>query len=290
MTTRIGPAILSLLLAAAALTAGGRQRRRGGERLRRVLLAGLVAIAAAASTACSARAACASPPGAEPIPKDAGVPAAESLHLIVVSDGSTDSLLLEWTGAPAHVTRWQYRRTTWNQEKSVQNPWGDWTYVPGSEASTRCHRLTGLSSSTGHRFEVRAVSGTSEGEASNRAHGITHTPGEHPQMNPGNIVEGDGRTEWEVHALRFVITIPDGVRMEAGGAMIDGGPGWQTAIPLYLHHAYGDGWGGLLLSRDGWVFKRYVAPPAPGVAHSAAAARDVAVLLDQIVASVRVLE
>lgn len=46
------------------------------------------------------------------------------------------------------------------------------------------------------------MSGTSEGEASNRAHGITHTPGEHPQMNPGNIVEGDGRTEWEVHALR----------------------------------------------------------------------------------------
>ena len=48
------------------------------------------------------------------------------------------------------------------------------------------------------------------------AYGLTHTPGEYPRLGPDTIAEGDGRTEWRVHALGFVITIPDGVRLEAG--------------------------------------------------------------------------
>ena len=53
------------------------------------------------------------------------------LSLIVVSDGSIDSLLLEWTGGPQDASKWQYRRTTWNQKKHVQDPWGCWTDAPG---------------------------------------------------------------------------------------------------------------------------------------------------------------
>ncbi len=209
----------------------------------------------------------------------------EPLSLIVVSDGSHDSLLLEWTGGPANATKWQYRQTRWNTAKWLQDPWGAWTDIPGSDAATHSFRLTGLSSSTGHRFEVRAVLGTSEGQASNRAHGLTHAAGEYPTMNPEKIVEGDGRTEWRVHELGFVITIPDGVRMEAGFARVkaDG----VTSIPVWVVDPYA---GAISLSRTGHVLVRYVVPQAAGAQSADAAAtssRDVGALLDKIIASLR---
>ena len=40
--------------------------------------------------------------------------------LIVVSDGSHDSLLLEWAGGPANATGWQYRQRRWeNMQPAV---------------------------------------------------------------------------------------------------------------------------------------------------------------------------
>ncbi len=131
--------------------------------------------------------------------------------LIVVSDGSPDSLLLEWVGGPDDVTRWQYRRTTWNSGEARQNPWGPWTDIPGSDSATRAYRLTGLRSNTGHRFEVRAVAGGVEGVPSNLEGGITHRPGERPLIYVGKVVEGDGRTEWQLGS--FIFTIPEGLRL-----------------------------------------------------------------------------
>ena len=32
------------------------------------------------------------------------------------------------------------------------------------------------------------------------------------------IVEGDGTTRWRVHSTRWTITIPDGMRIRAGGS------------------------------------------------------------------------
>ena len=209
------------------------------------------------------------------------VAASGPLSLIVVSDGSTNSLLLEWTGGPASASKWQYRRTTWNQKKSVPNPWGNWTDIPGSNASTRSYRLSGLSSDTGHRFEVRAVVGTTAGAASNRGHGITHVSGEYPQINPDKIVEGDGRTEWRVADLGFVITIPDGVRLEGGwGATPAGG---QPSIDVWVVEPY---LAGILFSYDGHVLNRHVVvPQGPDSAATDTSAADA--LLDKIISSLR---
>ena len=134
--------------------------------------------------------------------------------LIVVSDGSPDSLVLEWVGGPDDATGWQYRRTVWNTGESRQEPWGPWTDIPGSHAATRAFRLAGLSSDTGHRFEIRAVAGGAEGVPSNLEGGITHRPGERPLIYAGRIVEGDGRTEWQLGA--FIFTIPEGMRLVGG--------------------------------------------------------------------------
>ncbi len=134
--------------------------------------------------------------------------------LIVVSDGSPDSLLLEWAGGPDNATGWQYRRTTWNSGESRRNPWGPWTDVPGSDSATRAFRVADLRSDTGHRFEVRAVAGGVEGVPSNLEGGITHGVGERPLIYAGEVVEGDGRTEWQLGS--FIFTIPDGMRLVGG--------------------------------------------------------------------------
>ena len=218
-------------------------------------------------------------------PPSATIAPAAALTLIVVSDGATDELLLEWTGGPANATKWQYRRATWNQKKSVPNPWGDWTDIPGSNASTRSYLLTGLSSDTGHRFEVRAVAGTTAGVASNRADGITYIPGEYPEIGPGKILEGDGRTEWRVAALNFVITIPDGVRIKGGRGMTPAGM-HQPAITMSVVAPYR---AGLLFSYDGDVLNRHI--PVPEGSDSAATdMRAAEALLDKIVKSLRRLD
>ncbi len=134
--------------------------------------------------------------------------------LIVVSDGSPDSLVLEWVGGPDNATGWQYRTATWNSDESRRDPWGPWTDVPGSDSATRAYRLTGLSSDTGHRFELRAITGGTEGVPSNLEGGITHKPGERPLIYAGKVVEGDGRTEWQLGS--FIFTIPDGLRLVGG--------------------------------------------------------------------------
>ena len=59
----------------------------------------------------------------------------EPLSLIVVSDGSHDSLLLEWTGGPANATKWQYRQRRWENVQPLA--WEAWTDVPGSGAGVR---------------------------------------------------------------------------------------------------------------------------------------------------------
>ncbi len=141
--------------------------------------------------------------------------------LIVVSDGSPDSLVLEWVGGPDNVTKWQYRRTTWNSGESRQNPWGPWTDIPGSDSAARAFRLTGLRSDTGHRFEVRAVSDGAEGGPSNLEGGITPRIGERPLIYAGEIAQGDGRTEWQLGS--FVFTIPEGMRLVGGLSWASGG-------------------------------------------------------------------
>ena len=199
--------------------------------MRRLLFAGLAAIAAATLAACSGS----TPEAAPASTARVGGP----LSLIVVSDGSHNSMLLEWAGGPANATKWQYRLRRWENAQPLA--WTDWTDVRGGGANTRSYRLKGLQADTGYEFEVRPVVGTVAGVASlgglryHRDRGYPARASTHerniPRVFPYQIVEGDGRTQWRIGYLSFTITIPDGVRLVGGGAFISDPCPTPTAAP-----------------------------------------------------------
>lgn len=245
--------------------------------MRRLLFAGLAAIVAAALTACSG-------PAPEAAPSPTARPSAsfnKELWLIVVSDGSTDELTLEWTGGPTNATKWQYRTN-----HRINEPWGPWTDFPGSGATTRSHTFTGLESGSGHGYEVRAVLGTVPGRISNNAHGITREAGEYPSLSPNTIAEGDGVTEWRLHYLNFVVTIPKGVRVLTGLAQV--AAEHSTTIPMTVISPAGGS--GLLFDPSGHIVNRYVPPPSDGNPNASSLAADQGSVLDKIIESRRWLD
>ena len=72
--------------------------------------------------------------------------------------------------------------------------WEAWTDVPGSTASTRSRRLTGLQWRGSSYVQVRAVAGTVEGYSSEAVEGSPAFVDEHgiPTMEFGQIIEGGG--------------------------------------------------------------------------------------------------
>jgi hypothetical protein len=200
------------------------------------------------------------------------------LKLTLVSDGATDALFLEWTGGGAD--KWQYRGRTWNHEAYAFRPWGQWTDIPGSTSQTRRHRLTRLTSNTGYNIEIRPVVNGVAGASSNVAEGITHIPNQAPIIDPDQVVEGDGRTEWRLHNLAFVFVIPDGMRLRAG----KGGYGAGGASVSVFDVESGSS---LSFSGFGKEQGRTVKAPTRGVAGGTTITRNIGKLFDQIVASAR---
>ena len=203
-------------------------------------------------------------------------------QLTVVSDGSPDSLLLEWSNAPDSATRWQYRQRRW--ANSEPGAWGEWTDIPGSNADTRGYCVRGLRPDTGYDHEVRAVAGSLGGAASSPVTNGTHGRDDLPTMTSYAVVEGDGRTEWQIGSFAF--TIPDGLRMFAGVPWV--AAGGYSGTPVYVV----GGRGGLTFYHDVETVDRYIAPwPHPGTLDEddapADAPEDIGPLLDQIIASVR---
>ena len=217
----------------------------------------------------------------------------EVLHvpeLILISDGSHNALTLEWTRGPTSTTGWEYRVRTWTG--GAPDAWGSWTDVPNSTATTRTHRLTGLLVRRAYDAQVRAVAPRVQVVESNVAEGSTqHEAGTLPQISPYMIVEGDGVTRWRVHSLDWTITIPDGMRIRAGGAGAIASNG-RISLIVFDHES-----GALLrFSRVGTELEREL-PPQPQAGPRGASgasegagetepARDVGAMFDQIVASV----
>jgi len=195
-------------------------------------------------------------------------------RLIVVSDGAADTLLLEWGGGASTATKWQYRTTYWNQSEWRQEPWGAWTDIPSSDASTRSYRATGLRSYTGYFFELRAIVGPLEGLPSNIATGATqYSDSRLPEMDPNQIVEGDGTQQWRIGGLSYVITIPSGMRLKAGGGTLSSDGIFRVA----LFHLASDSW--ISLNADtGEVLERHIAPEV---------SQTVGPLFDQLIASIQ---
>ncbi len=131
-------------------------------------------------------------------------------ELAVISDGATDSFIMEWSGGPEGARHWQYRTA-----RSVNfrwEGWGAWRDVPNSGATPRSYRVTGLGSGARYDVQVRAVVDGVGGAPSDPVQVHTHAEGEYPILYGYQMVVGDGRTEWRLG--HFVITIPEGVRVE----------------------------------------------------------------------------
>ena len=208
-------------------------------------------------------------------------PRSGPLTLIVVSDGSHNSLLLEWTGGPSDATKWQYRTRMWRNDEP--QAWSPWTDIPNSDAHTRSYRLTSLSSGQPYDYELRAVRGTVAGAPSRLAEGTTQYPSPRiPIIDAGQIVEGDGRTQWRIHGLPWVITIPDGMRIRGGEATISSSGDSGVALrDVSSGSVIG------ISALTGKETERFIATSATDDAAQSAPARDVNALFDRIMASIR---
>ena len=221
-------------------------------------------------------------------------------ELTLVSRGEHDALTLEWTGGPTNVTTWQYRQRSWRDGRPLG--WGAWTDIPGPGAATRRYQLGGLTEQTGYSVELRGVVGPLTGPASDSVNASTHHRTNHPEMYPGQVVEGDGRTEWRLYRLGVLITIPAGKRLTVGqGSVAQGwvGTGDDRWLTLGQADLYDEVTGSVLvldIDTGREVSRRVVEEPAPEGSPSKGLrglsdesdAHDPNALFDQIVASVRV--
>ncbi len=222
------------------------------------------------------------------------------LSLIVVSDGSHDSLLLEWTGGPANATKWQYRQRRWENMQPLA--WEAWTDIPSSGASTYNYRVARLHPDTPYDFEVRAVVGAVAGGPSvngissplgdHPAGGTTHKQGALPGVYPLQVVEGDGRTRWRIHYLSITMTIPNDVRLVGGFGFVmtclqdrpcaDGGTDLTDLATGSV----------LTFSDEGVELNRHVVEPVTGSGAAdtqSSLGRSVHDLFDQLIDSVKVM-
>ena len=220
--------------------------------------------------------------------------------LITVATGERGELLLEWTPntemlfPTRGVTGWQYRQQFDEPEDYEygmrDDSWEAWTDVPGSTASTRSHRLTGLARGI-YYFQVRAVAGTVEGEASVAVNGAAALVDEHgiPAMEFFQIVEG-GRT-WRLGYCHTVIDIPAGTRLVLmPGSVRDDGSCWLVVI-----RNFETGSEQLVDPNDGHFLSREFVRGAEGASGAGkgargASGRDVVAIFDQIRDSARLVE
>ena len=93
--------------------------------------------------------------------------------------------------------------------------------IPGSDSTTRSHRIKGLEGGQDYIFIVRAIE-TLEGLSSGWAEGGTQHGTGIPVMTPELVVVGDGVTEWRFPEADYVVTIPEGVRVKV--------PDWRRSL------------------------------------------------------------
>ncbi len=86
-----------------------------------------------------------------------------------LAGGRAAEILLTWTIVSEDATRWQYRQRGPGEGAT----WETWTSVPGSDASTRSHRLSGLQPGQPYAFEVRPWTADGAGDASYTVEAVT---------------------------------------------------------------------------------------------------------------------
>ena len=147
----------------------------------------------------------------------------EPPKLTAVSGGGAGEIVLEWTAAGAGATGWQYRQRGPGAGRAWP-AWGAWTDVPGSDASTTIHRLTGLHVGVLHtstrldlgvpyEFEVRPLTAQGAGDPYGRALGFAPWAGlDGVPYAPGGVALEGGR-RFRVLGTRHTFTTPRGLQL-----------------------------------------------------------------------------
>ncbi|MYA19386.1 MAG: hypothetical protein F4Z25_03760 [Chloroflexi bacterium] len=128
-------------------------------------------------------------------------------RLTASAGGGAGEILLEWKTASAAGMGWQFRQ----REPRNDAAWGPWTLIPGSDAGTTSHRLTGFPPEQPYEFEVRPwiLGGASYASQASEAFALRIGPDGIPIAVPGTVLE-DGRT-FRVGDSTYTFTVPIGL-------------------------------------------------------------------------------
>ncbi len=168
--------------------------------------------------------------------RTSGVP-----KLTALAGGGAGEILLTWTIASEDATRWQYRQRGPGEGAN----WEAWTNVPGSDASTRSHRLSGLQPGQPYAFEVRPWTAGGVGDASYTVEAVTLRVGADgiPIAIFGQALEG-GHT-FRVVETAYTFTTPrrSRIALRESTQIADGSTRitWEWKMsqgPTYAHAIY----------------------------------------------------
>ena len=125
-------------------------------------------------------------------------PAAPEGFTATAGDGR---VVLAWTDPDdGSITWWEYRR------KTGDGDYGDWIFIPKSNADTTKHKVENLDNGVAHVFQVRAVNDTGNGAASDEAtatmapaapEDFTVTPGDGEVVLAWTDPDDAGIVRWE---------------------------------------------------------------------------------------------
>ncbi len=133
-------------------------------------------------------------------------------ELTVLRVAAQDVLVLGWTDEPALAASWQHR---WRASSGPETrPWGAWTDIPGSDVTTRRYRVRGLTPDREYEFQIRRHGATGD-TPSNSAFGTRYSlPRDGiPNISDGEVVIGDGFTQWRLLDSDYLVTLPARVRV-----------------------------------------------------------------------------
>ncbi len=102
-------------------------------------------------------------------------------------------VLLEW-GAPNDpaITGWEYNRRPTGGEFAKA-----WTHIPGSNAATTAHKVTGLEIGASYGFKLRAAAGSRVGKESDEATAVLPPLPARPQRLAATAGDREVLLEWE---------------------------------------------------------------------------------------------
>ncbi|MYE01874.1 MAG: hypothetical protein F4Y03_11470, partial [Alphaproteobacteria bacterium] len=102
-------------------------------------------------------------------------------------------VLLEWDDPnDPDITGWEYNRRRAGGEFPE-----DWTHIPGSNAATTTHKVTGLEIGASYGFKLRAAAGSRVGKESDEATAALPPVPARPQRLSATAGDGEVLLEWE---------------------------------------------------------------------------------------------